>query len=94
MFMNSPHFSCQRRERIPITNVVLTHSNVSATRGLLSKEPYVPQDTVLGPTLFNVFINDVTEAMQKRDFLSPPIQLSTEFSLHSSRGRPATTPGV
>ena len=50
---------------------------------------------LLGPTLFNVFINDITEAVQKRGFLSPPIQLSTEFSLHPSRVcLSATTTGV
>ena len=71
----------------------------------MSKEPsrsgrtlhlgYVSQVTELGPTLFNVFINDITEAGQKRGFLSPPIQLSTEFSLHPSRVcLSATTTGV
>ena len=50
---------------------------------------------LLGPTLFNVFINEITEAVQKRGFLSPPIQLSTEFSLHHSRVcLSATTTGV
>ena len=50
---------------------------------------------LLGPTLFNVFINEITEAVQKRGFLSPPIQLSTEFSLHPSRVcLSATTTGV